>query len=106
MADQMQRSACMLVMEYVPGTALFTVNKPFQEEKLEQTAADLGRWASCAWHACPQLPVQTCLTANLPLFQGCEHLLHGLPSAPRHTDANTGIDTDTDVNDSKCMVQE
>ena len=43
MADQMQRSACMLVMEYVPGSALFAVNGPFQAEKLEQTAADLGR---------------------------------------------------------------
>ncbi len=43
MADQMQRSACMLVIEYVPGSALFAVNGPFQAEKLEQTAADLGR---------------------------------------------------------------
>ncbi|DBA96975.1 TPA: hypothetical protein ACH3X1_001299 [Trebouxia sp. C0004] len=43
MADQMQRSACMLVMEYVPGSALFAVHGPFQAEKLEQTAADLGR---------------------------------------------------------------
>jgi len=33
----------MLVMEYVPGSALFAVNGPFQAEKLEQTAADLGR---------------------------------------------------------------
>jgi len=43
MADQMQRSACMLVMEYVPGSALFAVSRPFQAETLEQTAADLGR---------------------------------------------------------------
>ncbi len=43
MADQMQRSACMLVMEYVPGMALFTVHTPFEADKLEQTAADLGR---------------------------------------------------------------
>ena len=77
MADQMQRSACMLVMEYVPGTALFTVNKPFQEEKLEQTAADLGRWASCAGHsyvrACmpSTADVGTCSTAQSTLFPIC-----------------------------------
>ena len=43
MADQMQHSACMLVMEYVPGTALFNVHKPFEAKHMEQTAADLGR---------------------------------------------------------------
>ena len=43
MAEQMQRSTCLLVMEYVPGTALFTASKPFGSDKLEQTAADLGR---------------------------------------------------------------
>ena len=43
MADQMQHSACMLVMEYVPGSALFDVQKPFEAANLEQTAADLGR---------------------------------------------------------------
>ena len=48
MADQVQRSACMLVMEYVPGAALFHVQKPFQPERLEQTAADLGRYAACS----------------------------------------------------------
>ena len=43
MADQMQRSTCSLVMEYVPGTPLFSASKPFEADKLEQTAADLGR---------------------------------------------------------------
>ena len=43
MADQMQHSACMLVMEFVPGSALFNVQKPFEADNLEQTAADLGR---------------------------------------------------------------
>lgn len=47
MADQVQRSACMLVMEYVPGAVLFHVQKPFEAERLEQTAADLGRYGSC-----------------------------------------------------------
>lgn len=44
MANQMQQSVCMLVMEYVPGTALFHMQRPFQPERLEQTAADLGRY--------------------------------------------------------------
>ena len=44
MADQVQRSACMLVMEYVPAAALFNVQKPFEPDRLEQTAADLGRY--------------------------------------------------------------
>ena len=44
MATQMQQSACALVMEYVPGTALFHVDKPFGRDRLEQTAADLGRY--------------------------------------------------------------
>lgn len=43
MANQMQQSACALVMEYVPGTALSHVQQPFEFERLEQTAADLGR---------------------------------------------------------------
>lgn len=43
MAEQMQRSACMLVMEYVPGAPLFNLEKPFVPDNLNQTAADLGR---------------------------------------------------------------
>lgn len=43
MAEQMQRSTCMLVMEYVPGRALFNIDQPFMPDNLEQTAADLGR---------------------------------------------------------------
>lgn len=43
MAEQMQRSACMLVMEYVPGAPLFNLEKPFTADNLNQTAADLGR---------------------------------------------------------------
>ena len=44
MANQMQQSACALVMEFVPGTALFHVQQPFGLQRLEQTAADLGRY--------------------------------------------------------------
>ena len=43
MAEQMQRSTCMLVMEYVPGRALFNIDQPFMPDNLEQTAADIGR---------------------------------------------------------------
>lgn len=45
MAEQMQRSACMLVMQYVPGAPLFSMDQPFIPGNLEQTAADLGRYS-------------------------------------------------------------
>ena len=48
MAEQMQRSTCLLVMEYVPGAPLFNLDQPFWPENLEQTAADLGRCIVCA----------------------------------------------------------
>lgn len=52
MATQMQQSACALVMEYVPGTALFHVRQPFRLERLEQTAADLGRYGKTELGGC------------------------------------------------------
>lgn len=41
--EQMARSACMLVMEYIPGRALFHLQQPFQPAQILRTAEDLGR---------------------------------------------------------------
>lgn len=46
LGEQMQHDACMLVMEYVPGRALFTLDEPFTSGHLLRTAAELGR---CGW---------------------------------------------------------
>ena len=38
------RSASCLIMDYVPGTALFEAQEPFEPTQLSQTAFDLGRY--------------------------------------------------------------
>eukprot|EP00891_Asterochloris_glomerata_P005709 jgi/Astpho2/5709/Aster-02947 len=43
LAEQLQQCACALVMEYVPGPALFSVPEPFEPAALQRTAADVGR---------------------------------------------------------------
>ncbi len=43
--EQMARSACMLVMEYIPGRGLFQLLEPFQPPQILRTAEDLGRSA-------------------------------------------------------------
>lgn len=41
--EQMARSPCMLVMEYIPGRGLFQLQEPFQPPQILRTAEDLGR---------------------------------------------------------------
>ena len=41
--ELMGRSACLLVMEYVPGQALFQAPEPFAPGRALRTAEDLGR---------------------------------------------------------------
>ena len=43
--ELMGRSACLLVMEYVPGRALFQAPEPFALGQVLRTAEDLGRRA-------------------------------------------------------------
>ena len=43
--ELMGRSACMLVMEYIPGRPLFDLEEPFQATHIMRTAEDLGRSA-------------------------------------------------------------
>jgi hypothetical protein len=43
--ELMGRSACMLVMEYIPSRPLFDMEEPFQAHQILRTAEDLGRWA-------------------------------------------------------------
>jgi len=40
----MGSSACLLVMEYIPGRALLSEEEPFQAQHILRTAEDLGRW--------------------------------------------------------------
>ena len=55
--EQMARSPCMLVMEYIPGSGLFDLEQPFQAHQIMRTAEDLGR--------CPPPPGCHCaLTLN------------------------------------------
>ena len=39
----MGRSACVLVMEYIPGRPLLGEQEPFQATQILRTAEDLGR---------------------------------------------------------------
>ncbi len=39
----MGSSACLLVMEYIPGRALLSEQDPFQAQRVLRTAEDLGR---------------------------------------------------------------
>ena len=41
--EQMGSSACVLVMDYIPGRALLSEQEPFQAPHLLRTAEDLGR---------------------------------------------------------------
>ena len=41
--EQMKQSACMLVMEYIPGRPLLGEQEPFQAAHVLRTAEDLGR---------------------------------------------------------------
>ena len=41
--EQMGSSACLLVMEYIPGRALLSEQDPFQAQRVLRTAEDLGR---------------------------------------------------------------
>ena len=41
--EQMGNSACVLVMDYIPGRALLSEREPFQAPHLLRTAEDLGR---------------------------------------------------------------
>lgn len=41
--EQMKQSACMLVMEYIPGRPLLGEQEPFQAARILRTAEDLGR---------------------------------------------------------------
>ena len=65
----------MLVMEYVPGTSLFNVRKPFEADKLEQTAADLGRYNTTSAGS----PLSCCcaqlISANWHVTIGCAEAL-------------------------------
>lgn len=45
LVDLLGRSASCLIMDYVPGTALFEAKEPFEPAHLSQTACDLGRYA-------------------------------------------------------------
>ena len=45
--EQMGRSACVLVMEYIPGRPLLGEQEPFQATQILRTAEDLGRCVSC-----------------------------------------------------------
>ena len=45
--ELMARSACLLVMEYVPGQALFQALQPFAPGQVLRTIEDLGRRAQC-----------------------------------------------------------
>ena len=47
--EQMGRSACVLVMEYIPGRPLLGEQEPFQASQILRTAEDLGR---CGNHLC------------------------------------------------------
>ena len=44
----MGSSACLLVMEYIPGRALLSEEEPFQAQHILRTAEDLGRWCFAA----------------------------------------------------------
>ena len=46
LSEQMGKTSCALVMDYVPGTAFCEASEPFQPELVHQTASDLGRQAS------------------------------------------------------------
>ena len=50
--EQMGRSACILVMEYIPGRPLLGEQEPFQAAQILRTAEDLGRYISCRAPAC------------------------------------------------------
>ena len=41
--EHMGRSACVLVMEYIPGRPLLGEQEPFQATQILRTAEDLGR---------------------------------------------------------------
>jgi hypothetical protein len=41
--EAMARATCCLLMEYVPGAALFQAPQPFAPQQLLRTAEDLGR---------------------------------------------------------------
>ena len=56
--EQMGRSVCMLVMEYIPGRALLSEQEPFQALHILRTAEDLGRCKSL-W--LPALGVSPCM---------------------------------------------
>ena len=46
LSEQMSKTSCALVMDYVPGTAFCEASEPFLPKHLHQTASDLGRQAS------------------------------------------------------------
>ena len=48
--EQMGRSACVLIMEYIPGRGLLSQREPFQAPHVLRTAEDLGRCSTLFSH--------------------------------------------------------
>lgn len=53
--DQLSKCSSCLVMEFIPGLPLFEASEPFQTDRINQTASDLGRWATLDRHLEPKL---------------------------------------------------
>ena len=62
--EQMGRSACVLVMEYIPGRPLLGEQEPFQATQILRTAEDLGRCAPCQAKSHPAGSHACCLQSR------------------------------------------